>query len=278
MLAGLSKWEIFRMPPCFCADCRRDGREQQGARCREHAKFSLHHPASCSSDADRRPPSPTNGSIGELCSWAATPEILSPAPMAGPGRLPDTVAAAGDRSAQTSAGRAASKHDRSDVVVDKLGFDFADHPLGETISDPHWVRQIMAITRAAGLTVATFAERPDLLREGVRPRDSVSGAGVHASRSGWLRSITATAGSTFIGTSGWSRSTRPNRTARSHARSVCRSPFAMAGSGREELPDAGWDAVIRWADEDRRAGRRPRRSVLSRSWWRRVCSGAASRG
>jgi GNAT superfamily N-acetyltransferase len=34
-------------------------------------------------------------------------------------------------------------------------------------------------------------------------------------------------------------------------------PFAFRDriSGREELPDGGWDAVIRWADEDRRGAR-----------------------
>jgi GNAT superfamily N-acetyltransferase len=34
-------------------------------------------------------------------------------------------------------------------------------------------------------------------------------------------------------------------------------PFAFRDGtrGREELPDGGWDAVIHWADEDRRAGR-----------------------
>ena len=39
----------------------------------------------------------------------------------------------------------------------------------------------------------------------------------------------------------------------------CSVPFAFrdATSGRKELPDAGWDAVIRWADADWRAGRRP---------------------
>jgi GNAT superfamily N-acetyltransferase len=36
-------------------------------------------------------------------------------------------------------------------------------------------------------------------------------------------------------------------------------PFAFgdAALGRAELPDGGWDEVIRWADEDRIAGRRP---------------------
>jgi GNAT superfamily N-acetyltransferase len=33
-------------------------------------------------------------------------------------------------------------------------------------------------------------------------------------------------------------------------------PFAFAGvPGREELPDAGWDGVIRWAHQDRALGR-----------------------
>src|SRR4051812_11655828 len=34
-------------------------------------------------------------------------------------------------------------------------------------------------------------------------------------------------------------------------------PFAFNVEGRTELPDAGWDAVIRWAHEDHLAGRKP---------------------
>jgi hypothetical protein len=34
-------------------------------------------------------------------------------------------------------------------------------------------------------------------------------------------------------------------------------PFAFGIEGRRELPDAGWDAVIRWAHEDHLAGREP---------------------
>ena len=35
-------------------------------------------------------------------------------------------------------------------------------------------------------------------------------------------------------------------------------PFVFgAAAGRDELPDAGWDAVIRWADDDERSGRAP---------------------
>lgn len=40
------------------------------------------------------------------------------------------------------------------------------------------------------------------------------------------------------------------------ARAFC-VPFAFrdGGKGRDELPDGGWDEVIRWADEDRATGR-----------------------
>src|SRR5437764_11031404 len=34
-------------------------------------------------------------------------------------------------------------------------------------------------------------------------------------------------------------------------------PFAFNVEGRTELPDAGWDAVIRWAHEDHALGRKP---------------------
>lgn len=34
-------------------------------------------------------------------------------------------------------------------------------------------------------------------------------------------------------------------------------PFAFGIPGRQELPDAGWDEVIRWAHSDRLAGREP---------------------
>ena len=32
-------------------------------------------------------------------------------------------------------------------------------------------------------------------------------------------------------------------------------PFAFNVEGRDELPDGGWDQVIRWAHEDRMVGR-----------------------
>jgi GNAT superfamily N-acetyltransferase len=34
-------------------------------------------------------------------------------------------------------------------------------------------------------------------------------------------------------------------------------PFALGVEGRTDLPDGGWDQVIRWANEDRMAGRAP---------------------
>jgi hypothetical protein len=41
---------------------------------------------------------------------------------------------------------------------------------------------------------------------------------------------------------------------RSRGRAVCRSHSATALRGCTELPDGGWDAVIRWARDDRLAG------------------------
>ncbi len=34
-------------------------------------------------------------------------------------------------------------------------------------------------------------------------------------------------------------------------------PFAFGAPGREQLPDTGWDGVVRWAHEDRNLGRAP---------------------
>src|SRR5271165_6450571 len=43
MLAGLSKWPILRVPPCFCADAVFTD-AINSARCGEHAQISLHDP------------------------------------------------------------------------------------------------------------------------------------------------------------------------------------------------------------------------------------------
>ena len=42
-------------------------------------------------------------------------------------------------------------------------------------------------------------------------------------------------------------------------------PFAFGEFGRDELPDSGWDGVIRWAHEDQVLNRRPNAlSVVSK--------------
>jgi hypothetical protein len=57
-------------------------------------------------------------------------------------------------------------------------------------------------------------------------------------------------------------------------------PFAFRDGtkGREALPDGGWDALIRWPTRTGTPRAQRRLSAPSKSWWRRVCNGAASRG
>ncbi len=55
-------------------------------------------------------------------------------------------------------------------------------------------------------------------------------------------------------------------------------PFCFNIEGRTELPDAGWDAVIRWAHEDHLAGRKPNAvSALEISLLPRMRGGGHSR-
>jgi GNAT superfamily N-acetyltransferase len=104
------------------------------------------------------------------------------------------------------------------------------------------------------LTVTTFAERPDLLDRVFGPEiqsavpefmrhDPVSGLYYGDGQLEHYREFGLVAVDQV----------QPDRPL-ARAFSV---PFAFRDgtSGREELPDGGWDAVIRWADEDRRAGR-----------------------
>jgi GNAT superfamily N-acetyltransferase len=112
----------------------------------------------------------------------------------------------------------------------------------------------MPMTDPAGLVVATFAQRPDLLGKVFGPEiqsavpefmrhDPVaalyydSGQLDHYSEFGLVAVDPA----------------EPNRPV-ARASSV---PFAFRDGtrGRDELPEGGWDTVIRWADEDRRVGR-----------------------
>lgn len=129
---------------------------------------------------------------------------------------------------------------------------------------------------AAGLTVATFAQRPDLL-------DKVFGPEIQSAVPEFMRHDPAAA--LYYGAGQLDRyhefglvavdPTQPDRPV-ARAFSV---PFAFRdGTGRrEELPDDGWDAVIRWATRTGAPGDRLRRSARSKSWSRRACKGAAPR-
>jgi GNAT superfamily N-acetyltransferase len=112
----------------------------------------------------------------------------------------------------------------------------------------------MAVTGAAGLTVATFAERPDLLGEVFSPE-------IQSAVPEFMRHDPVAA--LYYGDGRLDRYREFGLVAVDPAqpdRPVARAfsvPFALRDgiSGHEELPDSGWDAVIRWADEDWRVGR-----------------------
>jgi hypothetical protein len=111
------------------------------------------------------------------------------------------------------------------------------------------------MTEPAGLTIATFAQRPELL-------DKVFAPEIQSAVPEFMRHDAVAA--LYYGDGRLDRyrqfglvafdPAEPNRPI-ARAFSV---PFAFRDGtkGREELPDAGWDAVIRWADEDWRVGRR----------------------
>jgi GNAT superfamily N-acetyltransferase len=109
-------------------------------------------------------------------------------------------------------------------------------------------------TEPAGLVVATFAQRPDL-------QDKVSGPEIQSAVPEFMRHDRV--GALYYGNRQLDRyrefglvAVDPVEPDRPIARAFS-VPFAFRDGtkGREELPDGGWDAVIRWADEDRRAGR-----------------------
>jgi GNAT superfamily N-acetyltransferase len=110
------------------------------------------------------------------------------------------------------------------------------------------------MTNASGLTITTFARRPDLL-------DKVFGPEIQSAVPEFMRHDPVAA--LYYGDGRLDRRYRefglvavdPAEPDRPVARAFS-VPFALGdGRGREELPDGGWDAVIRWADEDWRAGR-----------------------
>ena len=112
----------------------------------------------------------------------------------------------------------------------------------------------MAITGAAGLAVATFAQRPDLLKKVFDPE-------IQSAVPEFMRHDPV--GALYYGDEQLDCYREFGLVAIDPAQPdqpVARAfsvPFAFRDGtkGREELPDGGWDEVIRWADEDRRAGR-----------------------
>jgi GNAT superfamily N-acetyltransferase len=112
----------------------------------------------------------------------------------------------------------------------------------------------MPMTDPAGLAVATFAQRPDLL-------DKVFGPEIQSAVPEFTRHDPA--GALYYRNGQLEHYSEFGLVAVDPAepdRPVARAfsvPFAFRDGtpGRDELPDGGWDAVIRWADEDRRAGR-----------------------
>src|ERR1700730_15295207 len=111
------------------------------------------------------------------------------------------------------------------------------------------------MTDAAALVVATFAQRPDL-------RGKVFGPEIHSFMPEFMRHDPAAALYYGDGQLDCYRefglvAVDPAEPDRPVARAFS-VPFAFRDGtkGRDELPDDGWDAVIRWGYEDRRAGRR----------------------
>jgi GNAT superfamily N-acetyltransferase len=113
-----------------------------------------------------------------------------------------------------------------------------------------------ATAPAAGLAVSTFTQRPDLLGKVFGPeiqsavpefmRHDPTGALYYRDEAlEFFREFGLVA-------------VDPAEPDRPVARAFS-VPFAFrdGAEGREELPDGGWDMLIRWADADRRAGRHP---------------------
>ena len=111
----------------------------------------------------------------------------------------------------------------------------------------------MPMTEPAGLTVTTFAQRPELL-------DKVFAPEIQSAVPEFMRHDPVAA--LYYGQLDRYREfglvavdpAEPDQPV-ARASSV---PFALRDGTRrrDELPDGGWDAVIRWADEDWRAGHR----------------------
>src|SRR6516225_6979066 len=114
----------------------------------------------------------------------------------------------------------------------------------------------MPMTEIAGLAVATFAQRPNLLGKVFGPE--IQSAVPEFMRHDPVAALYYRNGQLEHYSEFGLVAIDPAEPDRPVARAF-RVPFAFrdGSPGREELPDSGWDAVIRWADGDRRAERRP---------------------
>ena len=137
--------------------------------------------------------------------------------------------------------------------------------------------EIVPKTQPAGLLVASFAQRPDL-------RDKVFGPEIQSAVPEFMRHDPTAAlyygnGQLDLYQEFGLVAVDPAQPDRPLARAFS-VPFAFRDGtkGREELPDGGWDAVIRWADQDRRAGRSATAVSALEIMVARVCNGVASRG
>jgi len=112
----------------------------------------------------------------------------------------------------------------------------------------------MPMTDPDGLTVATFAQRPDLLGKVFDPE--IQSAVPEFMRHDPVAALYYGSGQLEHYSEFGLVAVDPAEPDRPVARAFS-VPFAFRDGtkGRDELPDGGWDAVIRWADQDRRAGR-----------------------
>jgi GNAT superfamily N-acetyltransferase len=116
--------------------------------------------------------------------------------------------------------------------------------------------RLVVATLAERLVVATLAERPDL-------RAKIFGPEIQSAVPEFMRHDPNAR--LYYGDSEFDRvldfvlaAVDPAEPDRPLARACC-VPFAFGDGteGRDTLPDRGWDEIIRWGYEDRRAGRRP---------------------
>jgi hypothetical protein len=136
---------------------------------------------------------------------------------------------------------------------------------------------------AEELVIATFSERPDLLGR-------VFGPEIQSAVPEFMRHDPA--GALYYSDrilDGYREyglvAVHPTEPDRPIARAFS-VPFAFCDGtvGRDELPDGGWDEVIRWAHQDRAAGQRPTavsapcqaRSARSMSHWSRTTQSMSS--